>query len=829
MAGFLNPNSSKTTQSSNVGRGFLSSTYTQNKLTSEIGTEPVIKQTTTITPVTQTPLVAKPTVAQTKPVTTQTPLKKTYTPIEAFTGLAKAGLQEYIDAWEGVTGTVKGFLGELTNPKYPTFGAENKGGFQAKTPGEKVGQFGADLLADTVGFVMSGGGGPLNTGSRALNAVVSSSPTMAKAQESVVKFGIKKLSSLENILSKNRLTFQEINDITAGKITDPSKLAQFAEAKKTGLLDEIITAHRKSGGNTKQSLSSFLKQTVSDITDAFKSKKPVSETKLLPTKTGELSPMEARATVVNTNLENTPVGNQIMKASIEAEKIGSNVIISPTGNVLVPRETISIDKAKYPGIKTASVVIRPDNTGSMFIEFDKESQGKGRGTALVKEAEQKLLDKGVNKVVIDSFKESVGFWEKMGYAPIAEQPKVSGGNVRMEKTLSPVKPDVKPIDALIEEAKKYDSAEEFVNDLTNYFNLRKNGLTKSQLTDIWNKANKETVTKPTPQEVSGADSIKLVEEAITSGDLEGAKVLYDDLSKQTYLPSFETIKRGLERETARSEAIVANEGVKAVKESYGQYADVVQKMKNFLRISADKKGPSGLLFQEHIPKDIFGVGSDEVADSLGISEDQFLQRILSELSTVKQQVPTPTKEVGVPREQLPVGTGKEKVSGLSKRVYDTLTEVPEELKDQLGLQTYNQMIKKENRDMASEYVLNNKSDALKVLKGEIEAPQGILRNSIFIALDELASSTGDRQLALDLTSLSSTRYGQEISILTELNKNNPVSIMRDIIKVREEVAKKRFGKSTKEATDNIKREISRKTPKIDKYDWNKFLDTIECK
>ena len=182
------------------------------------------------------------------------------------------------------------------------------------------------------------------------------------------------------------------------------------------------------------------------------------------------------------------------------------------------------------------------------------------------------------------------------------------------------------------------------------------------------------------------------------------------------------------------------------------------------------------------------------------------------------------KIVTVPREQVPVGVGKKKVSRLEARVKQTLDNVSQEQIDKLGLATYNQMNKKDNIRLASEYVLNNPQEALEVLKGNKSAPKGILRNSIYVAMENMAK--GDVELARKLATLEATRFGQELSILTELDKDSPVKAMQDIIQVRRRAIERKTGKKVdqlvKNETAKIKKEVS------NKYNWGAFLKEIRC-
>lgn len=185
------------------------------------------------------------------------------------------------------------------------------------------------------------------------------------------------------------------------------------------------------------------------------------------------------------------------------------------------------------------------------------------------------------------------------------------------------------------------------------------------------------------------------------------------------------------------------------------------------------------------------------------------------------------KEVAVPKAQLPVGEGKEKVSRLEARAKGLLDNVDPKIAESLGLSTYNQVAKKENIRKALNYVTANPSEALKVITGEIEAPSGVLKNSVYVAMEQLAKE--DVGIARKVASLEATRLGQEISILTELDPNSTVKAMRDVIKIREEVFDKRYkNRKASEVKEKIAEEIKSNIKKPGKADWNSFLDTIKC-
>jgi hypothetical protein len=158
---------------------------------------------------------------------------------------------------------------------------------------------------------------------------------------------------------------------------------------------------------------------------------------------------------------------------------------------------------------------------------------------------------------------------------------------------------------------------------------------------------------------------------------------------------------------------------------------------------------------------------------------------------------------------LPVGVGKKKVSRLEARVKDALDKASPETIEKLGLQTYNQMSKKSNIRSATKYVTENKAEAMDVLLGKKPAPKGILRNSIYVAMQNEA--IGDVDLARKLATLQSTRYGQELSILTEIDRESPVSIMSELVNFRRKAFNEKFKTTTvKDQTSKTVRDIRSK-------------------
>jgi hypothetical protein len=197
-----------------------------------------------------------------------------------------------------------------------------------------------------------------------------------------------------------------------------------------------------------------------------------------------------------------------------------------------------------------------------------------------------------------------------------------------------------------------------------------------------------------------------------------------------------------------------------------------------------------------------------------------------EPSNKVEKVSTPPEPVKVPKEQLPVGEGDKKVSRLSERMSEALSNITKEEID--ALPTYNQMNKDVQKSKAAKYVTDNPEEAMRVLKGEIDPPDGLLYNSVFLGMQESARSGDNISLIKDLASLRSTRYGQEIGILTEADPNNPVNILQTIRKSRIEVLEKRYKQTIEKVSQKTVRQIKEKIKVPSKADWKSFIDSIEC-
>lgn len=135
------------------------------------------------------------------------------------------------------------------------------------------------------------------------------------------------------------------------------------------------------------------------------------------------------------------------------------------------------------------------------------------------------------------------------------------------------------------------------------------------------------------------------------------------------------------------------------------------------------------------------------------------------------------------------------------------------------------MNKAEQLTKDAELVVKDPKSAMDMLKGKTPLPEGHTHTGIGLALEQEAKI--NPKLATDLTSLRATRYGQELSLLTEADVHSPVRYLRAMRQSKieilggEEKVQRTIQKKVKEGVAKIQK-LSVKT------DWDSFIKSIEC-
>jgi len=154
-------------------------------------------------------------------------------------------------------------------------------------------------------------------------------------------------------------------------------------------------------------------------------------------------------------------------------------------------------------------------------------------------------------------------------------------------------------------------------------------------------------------------------------------------------------------------------------------------------------------------------------------------------------------------------------------------------KDFRNLPDYDKRIKTEDTAKATDYVLNDTGNAIKVAMGEIKPPTGMLPEDIFVAVNKYATAIGDVGLIAKLINKSSligeaTFMGQRIQALSELSPYSPSKILQNIKKTREKAVKseKKVKEKLTEEQKKINREI--RAVKKSQKDLDDFVKSIIC-
>lgn len=187
----------------------------------------------------------------------------------------------------------------------------------------------------------------------------------------------------------------------------------------------------------------------------------------------------------------------------------------------------------------------------------------------------------------------------------------------------------------------------------------------------------------------------------------------------------------------------------------------------------------------------------------------------------------------------PVGEGRVRASRLEQRVVQTFEDPnnPRPTEGQAGAE-YRQMNKKEQLRMASEYVANNSDeDILDILAGKKDTPEGLTANALAIAMAKKAEMTANTRLAIRLASLRSTRAGQELSLLTEIDPMSVTSQIETIIRARKARAARKAKAPEGKESSTIAKEVTATEKEIEKVlskselkisEVEKLLNDILC-
>lgn len=212
----------------------------------------------------------------------------------------------------------------------------------------------------------------------------------------------------------------------------------------------------------------------------------------------------------------------------------------------------------------------------------------------------------------------------------------------------------------------------------------------------------------------------------------------------------------------------------------------------------------------------------------------------SELSIPKLEAPNNTRnniellDISKPMELAANLEGETKTRGLSKSIESSAVE--KKLSEGFGdLPEYKTINIEDQARRATELLRTDFETAKNIAMGKTQPPPGLMPESVLLAVEQYAQKMGDVNLIRELATSSNltseaTIMGQRLRIHAERDPYSPVSAILEVVKVREDIAKKRFGKNLDiektKISEDIKREVHKNMPKI--QDWASFIESIRC-
>ena len=238
---------------------------------------------------------------------------------------------------------------------------------------------------------------------------------------------------------------------------------------------------------------------------------------------------------------------------------------------------------------------------------------------------------------------------------------------------------------------------------------------------------------------------------------------------------------------------------------------------------------------------------DPEVDKVGINHETMVRDVIDEAQ--KQPIPTESiinkdnlvKVKPVPEykpiEQQEFKSPEIKTSKLAQGVEEKA--ISKKLSDGFeGLPEYAKVNVKDQASAANQIVKTRLNNAIEIAMGRQKPPEGVLPESVFVAVENHAQKTGDvdllRRLATESSqSLEATGMGQRIRMLAERNPESATGHIKTLSEARKSAVErnlKKQGKTLESAKADIikqvKAEISNAKPKF--KNWSDFIESVKC-
>lgn len=202
------------------------------------------------------------------------------------------------------------------------------------------------------------------------------------------------------------------------------------------------------------------------------------------------------------------------------------------------------------------------------------------------------------------------------------------------------------------------------------------------------------------------------------------------------------------------------------------------------------------------------------------------------------KIKTKKKTITVAENITPIGKEEEKVSRLEARVKGMLGDMTTDEAKEIGLTTYNRMNQEQDIKETTGFVLEDIDRAIRILRGAEDAPKGRLYGSIYVALHNIANDRPELALQLAMGTAAqtqrSTRAGQEISILQQIDPFSTLSLINELESYRIATKgglfsnKDKGGAKIEKELAEIDRIIGKETSKADTDVFMKFIQDLKC-
>lgn len=230
-----------------------------------------------------------------------------------------------------------------------------------------------------------------------------------------------------------------------------------------------------------------------------------------------------------------------------------------------------------------------------------------------------------------------------------------------------------------------------------------------------------------------------------------------------------------------------------------------------------------------------GVSGDNLAKLMqGAKEQRIERQAMQQEETLSGLTgePAPTAApvgAGTGSALAPVeGTGETRVRGLSRGVEEKA--LTNKLVTSLGdLPEYRQIKMADQAVRALDLLERDPALARQVAMGEAPAPDGLLPESVFKAVEDHANATGDVSTIYDLAhgklTSEATTMGQRLRALGERDPDSPVAALRRVFDIQMNSAKN-VPKASASLVADLRAKL--KGGKITQTSWAEFIDSLRC-